>query len=170
LAAGINMQIFGKLFLMGTITQPITMTSTGINDPWGHIYIYGPGSEITYATIKGGSEGINDAGGTKIRYTNLFSNTYGLATMSNTDIMSSTIRYNTYGVQAYYNADPVIDYCNIYGNTVYDFWVKQPSDVYASHVWWGNTTPPAANIRDFVDSALLGKLWQQNYLNALWAW
>ena len=116
--------------------------------------------------------GINDAAGSERRYCKLMTNTYGLASVGPkaSDVASCTVQYNDYGILLYADASPVIHYCNILSNTVYDVQMQQAESVTVPDCWWDSDPPDDDKVWDYNDDFTLGLLDRTPYATGWITW
>jgi len=152
-----KVDVLGKLYAVGTVTEPITFT-TGLTKTdqglWSFLTLRGDQSELTYVNMYYG-EGVNDAAGSTLRYCNLMSNTCGLASLADVDVSSCTLQYNSYGLLMYSEGRPEITACNILSNT-WDVYMNQYTDIEVPGCWWGADPPDGSKIWDYLDDFTLG--------------
>ncbi|MBC7260723.1 MAG: hypothetical protein H5T63_01805 [Chloroflexi bacterium] len=165
--------VWGRLWAVGTVTEPITITqnyTVADYGAWGPIYVrYNGEAAFEYVDLLYGN-GINDAGGAVITHCNILSNTWGLATMGATEMVSSTVRYNSIGVLLYHEGEPAIGGCNILDNYLYDVEMRQHKDVWMPGCWWGSVPPDEQRVHDLGDDFTLGRVYRDGYAPSWIAW
>jgi hypothetical protein len=169
-----KLDVKGRLYAVGTVTEPVTLThETGVvTDSWGYVYLRGPTtSTLHYANVYYGS-GINDAAGSALRCCTLMTNTYGLALLgpAASDVASCTVQYNDVGVLLYGGASPAVQYSNILSNTVYDVQVQQRESAAIPDCWWGSDPPDDGTVWDTHDDFTLGALDRTPYASGWVSW
>jgi parallel beta-helix repeat protein len=168
-----KMDVQGRLYAVGTVTEPITITHETLTTThsYGWIYLRGDGSTLDYVNIYYGS-GLNLADESTISHCTVMTNTYGLAFMGPwaAEVTSCTVQYNGYGLYLYSGAQPAVQHCNVLSNTVYDVAMHQPEALSTSGCWWGSDPPDEANVWDTDDDLTLGDVLWSDYASSWVSW